>query len=153
MYGMIAIAANGGTWKIFKDNNLQKTITDKTTTIKKISVDGETEKKITFFPKSLDEFVLLNTTEYSADGEQWDTAGEHVTKLTLPTNLQKIDELGLIYFTKVEHLKIPTSVTYVGSEAFSGWSANQTIDITGCDTSNWDANWKEGCNAQIVGEQ
>ena len=101
----------------------------------------------------LDEFVLLHTTEYGAEKSQWDSAGEHVTKLTLPDNLQKIDERGLQYFRVVEYLKIPTSVTYVGNKAFVGWSANQTIDITGCDTSNWDSNWKEGCNAQIVGKQ
>ena len=104
-------------------------------------------------PSLLDEFVLLNTTEYCAGKDQWDSAREYVTKLTLPDNLQKIDERGLLYFKVVEYLKILTFVTYVGNKAFIGWSANQTIDITGCNTSNWDANWKEGCNAQIVGEQ
>lgn len=141
------------TINVYKDETLFKKIEDKKITTKKISADGETEKKMAIMPSLLDEFVLLNATEFCAEKDQWDSAGDHVTRLTLPDNLQKIDELGLIYFKKVERLKIPASVTYVGSEAFAGWSANQTIDITGCDTSNWDSNWKEGCNAQIVGEQ
>ena len=148
--GTVLLCANELTWNIYKDNTLFKTITDDDATIEKVTADGVADKKMKY-PFLLKEFALINTTEYGAGKDQWDDT--EVKTLTLPDKLEKINGFGFSFFTKVEYLKIPTSVTYVVGKAFAGWSANQTIDITGCDKSKWDANWKEECNAQIVGEQ
>ena len=63
------------------------------------------------------------------------------------------DAFGECY--SIADITIPSAVMYVGANAFSGWSSEQTIRVSSEEIAYgyWDYYWSDNCEAQIVWEE
>ena len=63
------------------------------------------------------------------------------------------DAFGECY--SIADITIPSAVMYVGANAFSGWSSEQTIRVSSEEIAYgyWDYSWSDNCEAQIVWEE
>ena len=63
------------------------------------------------------------------------------------------DAFGECY--SIADITIPCDVMYVGANAFSGWSSEQTIRVSSeyIAYGYWDYYWSDNCEAQIVWEE
>jgi len=54
--------------------------------------------------------------------------------------------------TSLSSIRIPRSVTHIGSDAFAGWTSNQRIYVVGRSSahSNWSHYWDNGSAAQVI---
>ena len=55
--------------------------------------------------------------------------------------------------TSLTELTLPATVTTLGANVFSGWTATQTVNTGIAESavpSTWDENWRTGCDANVV---
>ena len=79
-------------------------------------------------PTSLKEVHLTNTTEL-ADNAFYNA--QHITKVTLPENLETIGENAFLYCLGLTEIVIPESVTSIGKYAFGGCQNLTSVVING----------------------
>ena len=80
--------------------------------------------------------------------------GSTVKTISFENSIKSIGECALKGLTGVETVMMPTGLTSIGKETFSGWTADQTIrfDLTEEDVKakiTLDADWFKDCNAKI----
>jgi len=73
--------------------------------------------------------------------------------VTIPTSITSIDNQAFSGRTSLTSITIPVSVTSVGGRAFSGWTSSQTITVPWAQNSRpsgWDSSWNANCSAIII---
>jgi hypothetical protein len=81
---------------------------------------------------------------------------KNITNITLPQKVGTIYESAFADCTNITSIIIPTTSVMMGSSVFSGWTSSQTINVPFANQAAadvaWGADWRKGCNANIVYE-
>ena len=103
---------------------------------------------------------LTTVTVTEKVGKLGTNAFKNCTNLTLDgLQLDELTEIGSSAFmncTSVTSITLSATVVKIGSEAFSGWTAEQSIIVDKAESeivigwSGWNSSWKNGCNAVIT---
>ena len=103
---------------------------------------------------------LTTVTVTEKVGKLGTNAFKNCAKLTLDgLQLDELTEIGSSAFMNcisVTSITLSATVVKIGSEAFSGWTAEQSIIVDKAESeivigwSGWNSSWKNGCNAVIT---